>query len=54
MSVIIAYAISFLLSLGVISRDEAEGYDKNLRVYEQDGKTVVFDSISGHEIIIAL
>jgi hypothetical protein len=54
MSVIIAYAISFLLSIGVISREKAEGYDQNLRVYEREGKTVVFDSISGHEIIIAL
>ncbi len=54
MTLIIAYAVAFLMNLGVVSKDQASRYGGNLRVFERDGKTIVFDSVSGHEIIIAL
>jgi hypothetical protein len=54
MTLIIAYAVAFLMNLGVVSKEQATQYGSNLRVFDRDGKTVVYDSITGHEIIIAL
>jgi hypothetical protein len=54
MTLILAYAVAFLMNLGIVSKEDASGYDRNLRVYDRDGKTIVYDSVTGHEIIIAL
>ena len=54
MTLIIAYAIAFLMNLGIVSKDQASGYEQHIRVFERDGKTIVYDSVHGHEIIIAL
>jgi hypothetical protein len=54
MTLILAYAVSLLMNLGLVSKEQASGYDKNLRVFDRDGKTIVMDPATGHEIIIAL
>jgi hypothetical protein len=41
MTLIIAYAVAFLMNLGIISKDQASQYGGNLRVFDRDGKTVV-------------
>jgi len=53
MTTILAYAISFLLNLGLVSKDDVNSRTNDLKVYDRDGKTVVVDSITGTEIIIA-
>ncbi|MCG9909824.1 MAG: hypothetical protein MH137_00860 [Flavobacteriales bacterium] len=53
MTTILAYAISFLLNLGLVSKDDVNSRTNDLRVIDRDGKTVVVDSITGTEIIIA-
>lgn len=52
MSTILAYAVSVLLSMGVISSDDVNRTSSTLRVVEKDGKTVVIDPISSTEVII--
>ncbi len=54
MSIIIAYAVSVLLSIGVITPNSVNSGSTSLCVEQRQGKTIVVDSISGHEIIIAL
>lgn len=52
MSSIIAYAVSILLNMGVISASDVNRTSDNLRVVEKDGKTIIIDAVNGHEIII--
>ena len=54
MSIILAYAISVFLNLGVISASDVNQNINNLSVIQRDGKTIVVDSASGHEIVVSV
>gem|GEM_PF-1692312 len=51
MSAAIAYAVSILLNLGVISSNQVNQTMDDIKVIQRDGKTIIVDSI-GTELII--
>lgn len=53
MTAVIAYAVSILLNLGVITATDVNKASDTLKVVEKDGKTVVVDTARGVEIIIS-
>ena len=51
MSTVIAYAVSIMLNLGMITASEVNQTMNDIKVIQRDGKTIIVDSI-GTEIII--
>jgi len=52
MTIVLAYALSLLVNLGVISSADVNQSNTNIKLVERDGKTVVVDAANGTELIV--